>query len=158
VHLRGAEDERVVVLEGGQTFVPTHPVRVVQERLAAAARAAVASWTGAEGLRDGSGTVRVSFERLHNEAFAGAPGGPAAAAAGRAAALAGLPDCEVNLGWNASCDARLFHELRPEAEVLTFGAGDFKLAHGPDECMPLAALLSGAEALAWLALLYPGSA
>ena len=40
-------------------------------------------------------------------------------------------------------------------EVLTFGAGDFRLAHSASECLPMADLMKDVGALAWFALLYP---
>jgi acetylornithine deacetylase/succinyl-diaminopimelate desuccinylase-like protein len=98
--------------------------------------------------------VTATFQRLHNNAFerpVDSAGMQTALAALRAA---GLDRGEPVRGWEVSCDARLFADLRPEADVVSFGPGNLRCAHSDEESITVQEILQGAEALAYMALLY----
>jgi hypothetical protein len=67
--------------------------------------------------------IGVSFDKLHNAAFAGAPDSPAMADALAAARDAGIEDSGPVRGWDVSCDSRLFACEYPDLTVLTGGPG-----------------------------------
>jgi hypothetical protein len=68
-------------------------------------------------------TPRVSFSKLHNEAYQSDPASPAVAQAILAAGDAGIDLRRPVLGWEVSSDARIFAHLRPGLSVFTTGPG-----------------------------------
>jgi ribosome-binding factor A len=134
-----------LVLEGAQGFLPTHRLSAVAERLEKAAR------RGAEALNAAAG-VEMSFDRLHNKAFAREPDSTLAVLATESARRAGIDAPDRPGGWEVSCDARLFAEGFPDRDVIVFGPGDLRRAHAPDECVLLRDLAAGAKMLAILIL------
>jgi acetylornithine deacetylase/succinyl-diaminopimelate desuccinylase-like protein len=158
LRLSGWENSSHLIMEGGQGFLPTHPMEAVQNRL----REAV--WRGAErALRAAgwNGDVRaeigVSFDKLHNAAFAGAPDSPAMADALAAARDAGIEDSGPVRGWDVSCDSRLFACEYPDLTVLTGGPGHLVHAHGDNEQIEIAEMVRFAEFLALFILRHAGT-
>jgi acetylornithine deacetylase/succinyl-diaminopimelate desuccinylase-like protein len=149
VHLPGAEDGRVV-LEGAQGFLPPLTVSTATARLSAAVERAVKAWN-ADNDAEGAAQAEVSFDRLHNEPYVRQPDCALAVYAARAARRAGL-DVPPPLGWESSCDARIFANEFPDRDVLVFGPGRLQDAHGPNERISLHELAAGAKMLAFLAL------
>ncbi len=143
-----------LVMEGGQGFVPTHSIREVQERIASAASRAARSYCKARGLGADTVRVRTAFERLHNNAFERPADSEGMRAALAAARLAGVYGGEPLRGFEVSCDARLFADLRPEMDVVTFGPGQLRYAHSDEESITVEEILKGAEVLVYMALLY----
>jgi acetylornithine deacetylase/succinyl-diaminopimelate desuccinylase-like protein len=143
-----------VVMQGGQGFVPTHSIRDVQRRVARAARRAVKHHLQQRGLEPDAARVDVTFERLHNNAFERPVDCPGMEAALAAAHAAEIDPGEPVRGWDVSCDARLFADLCPDTDVVTFGAGKLRYAHSENESVALEEILAGAEALTYLALLF----
>lgn len=145
-----ASSLRRVTLAGGQGFVPTHSIGQVQGRLReAVARALASCGRGRDAAR-----ANVTFHGLHNNAFerpVDCAGMRAALEAGR---LAGVYSGEAVVGFNVSCDARLFADLRPGADVITFGPGQLRHAHSDTESITADEILKGAEMLTHMALLY----
>ncbi len=142
-------DASHLVMEGGQGFVPTHEMPEVMERL----RRAV--WRGAErylSMARAGGSpdslFRVTFEKLHNAAFAGDADSSAVRSAIAAAQDAGLWKDEPILGWDVSCDARIFAKEYPDLPVITMGPGKLIHAHADDEQIDLDELARFAEMLA----------
>ena len=79
-------------------------------------------------------TCEVSFDKLHNDAFAGDPNSGSVLRALRTAVEVGLTQPDQPLrGWEVSCDARLFAGEHPGMPVLTFGAGQLEHAHSDRE-------------------------
>ncbi len=76
--------------------------------------------------------VRMTFEKLHNDAYASPVDCPAMQA--MRAAFEGLhkPWPEPT-GWSVSCDARLFAARGHNA--ITFGPGSVSVAHSAEECI-----------------------
>ena len=145
---------RRVVMEGGQGFVPTHKIDDVQVRIARAAERAAAAYCEERGFPSDTVKVTSTFDRLHNNAFERPADSPAMAAALAALKLADLDKGEPVRGWEVSCDARLFADLRPDVDVITFGPGDLRYAHSDEESITVEEILKGAEFLVYLALLY----
>jgi len=143
-----------VALEGGQGFLPTHSIEEVEERMQRAAREAVGRYCRRRGLVPREDLATMTFEKLHNEAFARDPGGRAAVALVEAARAVGIGVEEPLRGWDVSCDARLFATEHPASEVLTFGAGSLEHAHSPQEQVSFDELASAARAIAAFALAY----
>jgi acetylornithine deacetylase/succinyl-diaminopimelate desuccinylase-like protein len=146
-----------LILEGGQGFLPTHPLAEVTERLTQAAGRAAREHCSARGLAYAPRLVRMTYEKLHNEAFARDPNGPGVRAFVASARAVGLPVQEPLRGWDVSCDARIFAREYPEADIITFGPGALEDAHSPSEQVRVDDLARGAMAVAHWALTYaPG--
>jgi len=78
-------------------------------------------------------TPRVSFAKLHNEAYQSDPAAPAVVDALAAAEEAGMDIRRCILGWEVSSDARIFGHLRPGGEHGDAGPGKLALAHSDQE-------------------------
>jgi acetylornithine deacetylase/succinyl-diaminopimelate desuccinylase-like protein len=152
----GVPSDGPLILEGGQGFLPTHPIADVMARLAAAATRGVRAF--AERAGDPDADCTVTFEKLHNNAFAGDPDSPTMRAAKAAMERLGLrrPDDPV-LGWDVSCDARLFAGEHPDLPVITSGPGKLRHAHADDEQVDLADLLAAIRFAVLFILIESGS-
>ncbi|OHB81057.1 MAG: hypothetical protein A2W31_11570 [Planctomycetes bacterium RBG_16_64_10] len=154
----GWPDPARLVLEGGQGFVPTHEMQQVMDRI----RAAV--WSGADyyfrltGQRaDAADVFQVTYDKLHNAAFAGRADSCSMRSAIAAATAAGLRPELPPRGWDVSCDARIFAGEYPTMDVITTGAGSLALAHSDDEQIGSHELTRCAEFLAYFILQQTGS-
>jgi acetylornithine deacetylase/succinyl-diaminopimelate desuccinylase-like protein len=139
-----------LVFEGAQGFLPTHTLEQVKIRSRNAFRSAIQQYLTNEGLPPESITCNVSFDKLHNDAFAGDPSSESMLRALRTAVDVGLaqPDQPMR-GWEVSCDARLFAGEYPGLPVLTFGAGQLEHAHSDRERIQVADLI---ESIIFVAL------
>jgi acetylornithine deacetylase/succinyl-diaminopimelate desuccinylase-like protein len=158
LELTGAQPATILVMEGGQGFVPTHQITEIMQRLREAA------WRGAENYlrrldrsERGEQVVKLTYEKLHNTAFDGDPDSPTVRNAIGAAQLCGLPQDEPVLGWTVSCDARLFASEYPGMPVLTFGPGPLTLAHSDQEQIKVDDIRKAAEFLAFFLLRQTGT-
>ncbi|MGQ9650575.1 MAG: M20/M25/M40 family metallo-hydrolase [Phycisphaerae bacterium] len=124
-----------VVLEGGQGFTPSHRMEDVKARLQAAARRGVQAYCTAHGLCFHESMIQMSFDRLHNDAYAANPDIEPMQALLVAREAVGLPPVEV-VGWRTSCDARLYHARG--YPVAIFGAGRLDVAHSDHEYVNIA--------------------
>ena len=124
-----------VVLEGGQGFTPCHRMENVKARLLAAARRGVQEYCGIRGYRFDEGMIEMTFDRLHNDAYAADPGIEPMQSLLAAREAVGLPPIEV-VGWRTSCDARLYHARGYPAAI--FGAGRLDVAHSDHEYVDIA--------------------
>jgi acetylornithine deacetylase/succinyl-diaminopimelate desuccinylase-like protein len=123
-----------LVLEGGQGFLPTHPIQEVQDRMARSFGRGVCGYLAQAGAPADAIAFEVTYNKLHNAAFDGDPDSPTmhnALAAGREAGT--LEDGAPIRGWDVSCDARLFATEYPDMPVVTSGVGDLNAAHAVDE-------------------------
>ena len=143
-----------LVLEGGQGFLPTHSLREVTERMRQAAGRAAEDYCRARGVACAPKLVTMTFEKLHNDAFARDPNHPAVRALVDAARAAGIEVAEPLRGWDVSCDARIFAREYPESAVITFGAGALQHAHSANEQVQLDDLMAAAKAVVRFALGY----
>lgn len=128
----GFESSSELILEGGQGFIPTHAIEEVQERMKKAAARGVAEYLASRGEPGQSVIAETTFDKLHNDAFDGAPGSGTMLNALKSGKEAGIiPENYVVRGWDVSCDARLFAELK--IPVVTSGVGSLREAHSNDE-------------------------
>ena len=138
-----------LVLEGGQGFVPTHTMEEIMDRLRSAAERGVASYLRECGSKESTGVrVEMSFEKLHNEAYASDPKSAPVSTALAASRICGLPQTTPLRGWAVSCDARLFAKQNPGLTVLTFGPGQLAFAHSDQEQISLEEVRKAAEFIA----------
>jgi acetylornithine deacetylase/succinyl-diaminopimelate desuccinylase-like protein len=143
-----------LVLEGGQGFLPTHTLADVTRRMEEAARRAAREHCKAAGLDFADGLLDVTFDKLHNDAFARPADAPAVQALVASARAAGIEITEPLRGWDVSCDARIFAREYPDSAVITFGAGHLQHAHAANEQVRLDDIALAAKTLAHFALTY----
>ena len=140
-------------LEGGQGMVPTHPMVAVQSRLAQAARRAVEAYCARRGTPFSDDLIQVSYDKLHNEAFACRLDAPAMKAMESVCRQFGR-DWPEPTGWDVSCDARVF--AHRGQQVMCWGVGQLARVHRPDEVLSLAELGEGVALAAAFALAVGG--
>jgi acetylornithine deacetylase/succinyl-diaminopimelate desuccinylase-like protein len=135
------EPDSELVFEGAQGFLPTHSMEAVKTRTRTAFTRGLERYLADEGLPQDFIACDVTFDKLHNEAYACDPGSESVRRALGTAVETGLmaPD-EPLRGWEVSCDARLFATEYPDLPVLTFGAGALEHAHSARERVHLADL------------------
>ncbi|MFZ2642916.1 MAG: M20/M25/M40 family metallo-hydrolase [Verrucomicrobiia bacterium] len=148
----------VLVLEGGQGFVPTHHINEVMDRMRRAAQRGAETYLRRLGRPErGEDVVRVTYEKLHNVAFDGDPDSPSMRNAISAAKETGIWKDEPILGWTVSCDARLFATEYPDMPVLTFGPGTLAHAHSDQEQLSLEEARAAVEFIAMFLLKQTGT-
>lgn len=156
--LHGWPDSSHLVMEGGQGFLPTHAMDDVQRRVREAARRGLRAYLDAAGrpLSDAD-ALRVSFEKLHNAAFAGDADSSDMRHAIEAAKQAGFWNGGPVRGWDVSCDARIFACEYPGLPVITAGAGVLGHAHSDAEQIDLRDVAQAAEFVAYYILQQTGT-
>jgi acetylornithine deacetylase/succinyl-diaminopimelate desuccinylase-like protein len=134
IALAACDTSRRLVLEGGQGFLPTHPIEEIEDRMRAAFARGVAAYLADQGAPSNAVTCTTTYDKLHNAAFAGAPDSPTMRNARDAAVASGMmaPDAPIR-GWDVSCDARLFAAEYPDMPVVTGGVGALQDAHSDHE-------------------------
>ncbi len=134
-YLADAPDARdPIVLEGGQGFQPTHPMAQLRTRLTEAARRGARQYCEFLRVPYDDRMVEMTYEKLHNEAYASPPDCPAMQAFEAAFGALDMPWPEP-AAWQVSCDGRLF--ALAGHDVVTFGPGELQSAHSADECIDL---------------------
>ena len=146
-----------LVLEGGQGFLPTHSLAEVTERMRRAVADAARACCAERGVAWSPELATMTFDKLHNDAFARDASRPGVRAFVAAARGAGITVPEPLRGWDVSCDARIFAREYPESEIITFGAGALEHAHSDAEQVKVGDLAAAAGALARFALTYDPS-
>jgi acetylornithine deacetylase/succinyl-diaminopimelate desuccinylase-like protein len=128
--------------EGAQGFLPTHSMEDIKTRTREAFLRGIRKYLSEGRWPSDAILCEVSFDKLHNDAFAGDPNSETMRRALRTAADVGLrpPDQPVR-GWDVSCDARLFAAECPAMPVITFGAGRLEHAHSDQERIHIAELM-----------------
>lgn len=121
-------------LQGGQGFTPSHKMEDIKTRLAAAARRGAESYCRMRRIPFDESMIRMTFDLLHNDAYADSPQSEPMQALKVAFDATGRPWPEP-VAWETSCDARLYHHRG--SPVAIFGAGPLEAAHGPDEYVDL---------------------
>ncbi len=135
VHLDGTSpDVEELVLEGGQGFVPTHGIEEIMRRQSRAARGSVESFCRRGGVAFATEMAVVTFDKLHNNAYASPVDCPLMRAMESAFRLTGKSWPKV-CGWDVSCDARIF--AGEGRDTVVFGPGALALAHSDGECINL---------------------
>jgi len=126
----GNGDDRRIVLQGGQGFTPSHKMADVQTRLTAAAERGVRHYCRIRGLGFEETLVEMTFDRLHNDAYADSPDVAPMQALKTAFEALGEPWPEP-IAWKTSCDARIYHGRGHPVAI--FGAGKLEACHSDDE-------------------------
>ncbi|MEP0841544.1 MAG: hypothetical protein HRF43_02390 [Phycisphaerae bacterium] len=144
--LCGWPDDSRLLMEGGQGFLPTHAMEDVQDRIRAAARRGLEYYLRLiGGPADAAAGLRVTFEKLHNAAFAGPADSPDMLNAIAAARQAGVYQEGPVRGWDVSCDARIFACEYPGLPVITTGPGLLRYAHSDQEQIDMRAVAGASE-------------
>jgi acetylornithine deacetylase/succinyl-diaminopimelate desuccinylase-like protein len=144
------DDPSRLVMEGGQGFLPTHTMDDVQRRLRDAAEQGAQDYFVRMGLSARAcDTVAVTYEKLHNAAFAGPADSATLLTAIAAAKQAGIWPADRQIrGWDVSCDARIFACEYPQLSVITMGPGHLRHAHADDEQLDIGELVQFSQFLA----------
>jgi len=159
IRLKNGDALSSLVLEGGQGFVPTHSMERIKSRLSRAVQRAYRryarfTWKRMPYFRDT--TPRLSFSKLHNEAYATDPDSQAVSEALLAAEATGIEVQRPVLGWEVSSDARIFAHLRPDLTVFTTGPGKLALAHSDQEQITISELSASTLMLTLFLLRFGG--
>jgi acetylornithine deacetylase/succinyl-diaminopimelate desuccinylase-like protein len=130
----GCDTPNSLVLEGSQGFLPTHEMETIKTRIKAAFSHGVDQYIEDKGLPGDTIQYEVSFNKLHNDAFACDPESDSMHSALQAGIRSGIitKDDPV-VGWDVSCDARLFAKAYPDMSVITSGVGHLIDAHSDHE-------------------------
>jgi acetylornithine deacetylase/succinyl-diaminopimelate desuccinylase-like protein len=139
------QGEARLVFEGAQGFMPTHDIETVKERLRSAFLRGISTYLESVEAPASTLACAITFNKLHNNAYTSDLDSPSIARAVLAAREMGMKGSEKLLGWNASCDARLFSNEYPSLPVITCGAGELGRAHSMEECVSLAQLFQMVE-------------
>lgn len=152
----GPTDE--VLFEGAQGFLPTHAIGEIMARATAALRRGVGAYLRVLRADPHAVSCEVGFDKLHNDAFASEIPRRTMNRLREAAAETGLLRREEPLlGWDVSCDARLFAAERPDRAVITCGIGSLEHAHSGKECIHVPELFRFIEFLTCFVLRETGS-
>ena len=123
-----------IILEGGQGFLPTHSIEEIEERMQKAFIRGVITYLQLIGSDENMLVCRVSYDKLHNNAYSCSPESTTFMNARESAIQAGIIDSnEPVTGWDVSCDARLFAGEYPDMPVITSGPGELRFAHADNE-------------------------
>jgi acetylornithine deacetylase/succinyl-diaminopimelate desuccinylase-like protein len=142
LELPNHDSEAGLIFEGAQGFLPTHPMEQIKARTRSAFLRGARAYLAGEGLREDAIACDVTFDKLHNEAYACDANSPNMRRALSSALEVGLAGSSEPLrGWEVSCDARLFAREYPGMPVITFGAGSLEHAHSNREQVHLRDLL-----------------
>jgi len=134
LELENHDSSGQIILEGGQGFLPTHPIEIIQDRMREAFIRGGRMYLGHTGAGDDVLSFAISFDKLHNNAYSGDPGSPSFRNALEAGIRTGMLNREDPVrGWDVSCDARLFAGEYPGMPVITSGPGELSFAHADNE-------------------------
>jgi len=158
----GWADPAHLLLEGGQGFLPTHSMDELQVRLRRAVHRGADEYFQSIGLGPcAAETFAVTFDKLHNAAFAGAPDSPEMLNGLECAKAVGIyreEDYANGIrGWDVSCDARIFACEYPDMAVITTGPGSLRYAHSESEQVNIPDVIRFAEFLAHYILKQTGT-
>jgi hypothetical protein len=161
-HQTGWKDDSQLLMEGGQGFVPTHEMDDVQRRLRTAVHRGAATYFGMMGHGgDVTKLFSVTYDKLHNAAFAGSPDSQDmlnAVACAKATGMWKEEDYALGIrGWDVSCDSRIFAKEYPDMNVITSGPGSLLYAHSDLEQINIPEMVKFAEFLAYYILKQTGT-
>jgi acetylornithine deacetylase/succinyl-diaminopimelate desuccinylase-like protein len=154
--LPGSPADRLV-FEGAQGFIPTHAIEAVMGRVRSAFLRGVSSYLDRVKAPSSAVSCEITFDKLHNNAYTTDERSPSLQRALKAARESGTQGDGGLVGWNASCDARLFAEEYPSLPVITCGAGELGSAHSAEENIYLPQLFQMVEFMALFLLRETGS-
>jgi len=132
-----------LILEGGQGFLPTHSIEDIMERMRSAFVLGTRKYLQFIGAPENALICKVTFDKLHNDAYSGNPDSLTFKNCMEAAIQAGIIDrSDPVRGWDVSCDARLFAGEYPDMAVITSGPGELHFAHSDNEQLSLSDLFN----------------
>jgi len=102
----------------------------VQARLARAARRGAINYCRVRQVPFEESMIRMTFDRLHNDAYADSPDSAPMQALRAAFEALGQP-WPAPVAWQTSCDARIYHQRGHPVAI--FGAGKLETAHSDSE-------------------------
>ncbi len=139
-------------LTGGVGFTPVHKMSDLQLRLNEAVKRGIQNFNEITGLNIGTEIFRMSFDMLHNEAYASPVDCPAMKAFEWAHCKEQIAFPKP-IAFRASCDARIY--ANSGHNTVTFGPGHLKDAHSEQEKLSIEELQKGLEmiTLATIALI-----
>ncbi len=137
-------------LEGGQGFLPTHSIEQVKEVLE---EAIVSSWETYSKTEMSPHFPKITFDKLHNDAYECSPSSPSIEAMKIVAKELGIDGIDPIEGFPVSCDARIFAHHYRDKEVITCGPGTISFAHTDNEQIGIEEITLGATQLALSILL-----
>jgi acetylornithine deacetylase/succinyl-diaminopimelate desuccinylase-like protein len=147
-----------LIFEGAQGFLPSHSIEDVKARSESAFRRGIESYLKKIEAHQKNILCEITFDKLHNDAFAGNPDTRSVRNAVRIATEYGLRKRnQPVVGWDVSCDARLFAKERPELSVITFGAGKLKDAHSNTEQVLLSEIFAAIRVCSLFVLVETGT-
>lgn len=156
--LHGWDQPSILTLEGGQGFLPTHAMTDVQDRLVNAVHRGAGEYLRLVGSKESAPEMfLVTYEKLHNAAFAGEADSPEMRNAIDAARAAKIWKDEPIRGWDVSCDSRIFAGEYPQMTVLTTGPGSLNFAHSDQEHIEITEMVKFSEFLAYYILKQTGT-
>jgi len=155
IQLSGNNTSPVLILEGGQGFLPTHSVAEIRDLLDMTVSEVWKEYTE-NTVYKGTEKPVLSTEKLHNEAFERKPDSKTIKMASGAASLLNIDINKTIVGAPVSCDARIFAHEYPELEVFTTGPGSLSEAHTDDEKISISDLCTGAAFLSLFTLFHQG--
>jgi acetylornithine deacetylase/succinyl-diaminopimelate desuccinylase-like protein len=134
MELENFDSSGQILLEGGQGFLPTHSIVEIEERMRNAFIRGAKMILSLTGSDEDMLWCKVTYDKLHNNAFYCSEDSSTFKNAWESAIQAGIIDPEEPVrGWDASCDARLFAGEYPEMPVITSGPGELRFAHADNE-------------------------
>ncbi len=152
------QDPAHLLMEGGQGFLPTHEMNDVQQRMRKAVWRGINSYLRQQDRpANAEQWVSVTYDKLHNAAFAGAPDSKDMQRAIACQKLAGIWNGQPVRGWDVSCDSRIFAKEYPDLNVITSGPGSLVYAHSDHEQISITEMVKFAEFLAYYILNQTGT-
>jgi acetylornithine deacetylase/succinyl-diaminopimelate desuccinylase-like protein len=133
-----------MTISGGVGFTPCHRMDQLQQRLRATVVDAIYEYNRIAHASMPTNVFEMTFDMLHNEAYASPIDCPAMMAFEKSYASLAM-EWPTPLAFRASCDARIF--ANAGHDTVTFGPGDLIDAHGPNERVAIDQLQKGLQLL-----------
>ncbi len=134
-----------LTLTGGVGFTPSHRMADLKTRLREAAYRGIGKYNETTKSNVDTKTVNMTFDKLHNEAYASPTDGPGMQAFERVYKIMNLP-WPKPVAWRASCDARIYGNNH--YNTIVCGPGDIADAHSDHEKIAVDQLQQGLEMIA----------
>ncbi len=131
-----------MIMTGGVGFTPAHKMADLKLRLIEAAKKGIKTYNKIAGIAISTDTIRMTFNKLHNEAYASPLDSPAMKAFKKAYQTMNLT-WPTPIAWRASCDSRIYGNNG--YNTITFGPGDLADAHSDHEKISFESLQRGLE-------------
>jgi acetylornithine deacetylase/succinyl-diaminopimelate desuccinylase-like protein len=143
-------DPTKLILTGGVGFTPTHRMPDLQVRLRNAAQRGLDRYNELTKSSVSDKTIRLTFDKLHNDAYASPTDSPGMKAFEQVYKSMNL-SWPKPVAWRASCDARIYGNHN--YNTIVCGPGDLADAHSDHERITVAQMQEGLELIALTTLL-----